>query len=69
MQATCKRFYEYCSEHGIALPRHNFRLKYDTNIPRQVSLMGSWGGADGFSGVGKEGKEAFRKYLTHVSPV
>ena len=38
MQATCKKFYEYCSEHGIALPRHNFRLKYDTNIPRQVCV-------------------------------
>lgn len=36
MQATCKKFFEYCCEHGIAIARRNFRLKYDTNIPRQV---------------------------------
>eukprot|EP00754_Rhynchopus_humris_P003863 Rhum_TRINITY_DN12003_c0_g1::Rhum_TRINITY_DN12003_c0_g1_i1::g.48521::m.48521/K16190/GLCAK; glucuronokinase len=41
MQATCKKFYEHCSENGIALPRRNFTLSYDTNIPRQVGLAGS----------------------------
>eukprot|EP00123_Amoebidium_parasiticum_P016157 comp23312_c2_seq2/m.38315 comp23312_c2_seq2/g.38315 ORF comp23312_c2_seq2/g.38315 comp23312_c2_seq2/m.38315 type:complete len:410 (-) comp23312_c2_seq2:157-1386(-) len=41
MQATCKRFFEYCSDHGIALHRRNFKLSYDTNIPRQVGLSGS----------------------------
>eukprot|EP00051_Salpingoeca_urceolata_P018482 m.259822 g.259822 ORF g.259822 m.259822 type:complete len:616 (+) comp19206_c0_seq14:186-2033(+) len=41
MQATCKRFYEYCSEHGIAISKQNFSLEYDTNIPRQVGLAGS----------------------------
>lgn len=41
MQATCKKFYQYCAEHGIALARRNFTLKYDTNIPRQVGLAGS----------------------------
>ncbi|XP_071806247.1 uncharacterized protein [Asterias amurensis] len=41
LQATCKKFYQYCTEQGIALPKRNFTLKYDTNIPRQVGLAGS----------------------------
>jgi len=41
LMATCKRFQEICTQHGIALPRKNFTLKYDTNIPRQVGLSGS----------------------------
>ena len=40
-QATCKKFYHYCSTKGIALAKRNFSLKYDTNIPRQVGLAGS----------------------------
>lgn len=40
-QATCKKFYHYCSSRGIALAKRNFSLKYDTNIPRQVGLAGS----------------------------
>ena len=30
---------KYCSKHGIALAKRNFTLKYDTNVPRQVSHM------------------------------
>eukprot|EP00911_Craspedida_sp_UC1_P002995 UC1_evm5s2186 len=41
MQATCKKFFEYCGSHGIAVARRNFTLSYDTNIPRQVGLAGS----------------------------
>jgi glucuronokinase len=41
LQATCKKFYQYCVERGIALAKKNFTLKYDTNIPRQVGLAGS----------------------------
>ncbi|KAG7479701.1 glucuronokinase 1-like [Solea senegalensis] len=41
LQATCKKFYQFCSKHGIALTKQNFTLKYDTNIPRQVGLAGS----------------------------
>ncbi|XP_056119313.1 glucuronokinase with putative uridyl pyrophosphorylase [Rhinichthys klamathensis goyatoka] len=41
LQATCKKFYQFCSEKGIALSKQNFTLKYDTNIPRQVGLAGS----------------------------
>ena len=38
LQATCKKFYQYCTKHGIALAKRNFTLKYDTNVPRQVRL-------------------------------
>ncbi|XP_060799802.1 glucuronokinase with putative uridyl pyrophosphorylase isoform X3 [Neoarius graeffei] len=41
LQATCKKFYQFCSNQGIALTKQNFTLKYDTNIPRQVGLAGS----------------------------
>ncbi|XP_076061938.1 uncharacterized protein LOC143037500 isoform X2 [Oratosquilla oratoria] len=41
LQATCKKFYFYCAQRGIALARRNFTLSYDTNIPRQVGLAGS----------------------------
>ncbi|XP_039271048.2 uncharacterized protein LOC120345593 [Styela clava] len=41
LQATCKKFYEYCNDKGIALYKKNFTLSYDTNIPRQVGLAGS----------------------------
>lgn len=41
MQAACKRFLEYCVERGIALPKRNFTLSYETNVPRQVGLAGS----------------------------
>uniref|UniRef100_A0AAQ4R4Z0 Glucuronokinase with putative uridyl pyrophosphorylase n=1 Tax=Gasterosteus aculeatus aculeatus TaxID=481459 RepID=A0AAQ4R4Z0_GASAC len=41
LQATCKKFYQFCSNQGIALTKQNFSLKYDTNIPRQVGLAGS----------------------------
>lgn len=41
LMATCKKFQELCTSSGIALPRKNFTVKYDTNIPRQVGLAGS----------------------------
>ncbi|KAM8927621.1 uncharacterized protein RCH25_007855 [Pelodytes ibericus] len=41
LQATCKKFYQFCSEKGIALSKQNFTLKYNVNIPRQVGLAGS----------------------------
>lgn len=28
VQATCKKFYEFCDVNGIALPRRNFTLRY-----------------------------------------
>uniref|UniRef100_A0A8C5QQK9 Nucleotidyl transferase domain-containing protein n=1 Tax=Leptobrachium leishanense TaxID=445787 RepID=A0A8C5QQK9_9ANUR len=36
LQATCKKFYEFCSDKGIALSKQNFTVKYNVNIPRQV---------------------------------
>ena len=41
IQATCKKFYEYCQEMQIELPRKNFTCTYNTNIPRQIGLGGS----------------------------
>ena len=41
LYATCSKFHHYCREHGIRLPKRNFALQYDTNIPRQVGLGGS----------------------------
>jgi glucuronokinase len=39
--ATCKRFFEFCTQQGIELPERNFALQYDTDIPRQMGLAGS----------------------------
>lgn len=41
MQASCKMFFEYCTDHGLGISRRNFSMQYDTNIPRQVGLAGS----------------------------
>eukprot|EP00746_Dinoflagellata_sp_MGD_P136207 gnl/MRDRNA2_/MRDRNA2_70176_c0_seq2.p1 gnl/MRDRNA2_/MRDRNA2_70176_c0~~gnl/MRDRNA2_/MRDRNA2_70176_c0_seq2.p1 ORF type:complete len:985 (+),score=187.28 gnl/MRDRNA2_/MRDRNA2_70176_c0_seq2:25-2955(+) len=41
LMATCKKFFEACTLSGIALPRKNFTVRYDTNVPRQVGLSGS----------------------------
>ena len=39
--AVSKRFFEYCMDHGLALPRRNFTAEYRINIPRLVGLSGS----------------------------
>jgi glucuronokinase len=39
--ATCKRFADFCERAGIVLPRRNFTITYETDIPRQVGLAGS----------------------------
>ena len=39
--ATCKKFWEYCSNHDLQLAERNFQLRYESNIPRQVGLGGS----------------------------
>ena len=41
LKATTKRFFDYCQEHGIALPARNFSVEYKINIPRLVGLSGS----------------------------
>lgn len=41
VKATIKRFVEYCDSQKISLPRRNFSVRYQSNIPRQVGLAGS----------------------------
>ncbi|MFN2350383.1 MAG: mevalonate kinase, partial [Kiritimatiellia bacterium] len=41
LKATVKRFYDYCREHKIRLPRQNFTIRYHSDIPSQVGLAGS----------------------------
>ena len=41
LKATCKRFFEYCHECGLSLPKRNFTVRYTSNIPRLVGLSGS----------------------------
>jgi glucuronokinase len=41
VKATTKVFAEYCREHGIALPRRNFTVRYVSTVPRLVGLGGS----------------------------
>ncbi|CAF1784575.1 unnamed protein product [Brassica napus] len=39
LMAICKVFRSYCKDNDIHLHDRNFTLSYDTNIPRQVSLL------------------------------
>ena len=41
LKAVAKRFFEYCFDHGIAIPPRNFTAEYKINIPRLVGLSGS----------------------------
>ena len=41
LKATAKRFFDYCQERGLALPKRNFSVEYKINIPRLVGLSGS----------------------------
>lgn len=41
VKAAVKKFAEHCDARGIRLPRRNFSLRYETDIPRQVGLAGS----------------------------
>jgi glucuronokinase len=41
VKATIKRFVEYCQAQGLPLHKHNFSIRYESNIPRQVGLAGS----------------------------
>ena len=41
LKAVTKRFFDYCQEHAIALPKRNFMAEYKINIPRLVGLSGS----------------------------
>lgn len=41
LMATCKIFNNYCKDNDISLHEGNFKLSYETNIPRQTGLSGS----------------------------
>ncbi|CAM8995399.1 unnamed protein product [Rhodiola kirilowii] len=41
LMSICKVFLKHCQENKIELPHQNFKLSYDTNIPRQTGLSGS----------------------------
>lgn len=41
VKATIKKFYDYCVENKIDLPRQNFSIRYRSSIPRQIGLAGS----------------------------
>ena len=41
IKATIKRFADYCQAQQLTLPKRNFSVRYQTNIPRQVGLAGS----------------------------
>ena len=41
LKAVSKRFFEYCMDNGIPVPRRNFTARYKINIPRLVGLSGS----------------------------
>lgn len=43
LKAACRRFYDYCRDHGIKLPKRNFTIEYETDIPVRVGLAGSSG--------------------------
>lgn len=41
IRAIIKRFADYCDEQGIQLPRRNFTIEYESDIPARVGLAGS----------------------------
>lgn len=41
MKAAIRKFHGYCESHRIALPPHNFSIRYRSTIPRRLGLAGS----------------------------
>jgi glucuronokinase len=41
IKATIKHFVDYCEARNIKLHKHNFSIRYQTNVPRQVGMAGS----------------------------
>lgn len=41
IRAIIKRFADYCDKKGIELPKRNFTIEYDSDIPARVGLAGS----------------------------
>lgn len=41
LKAAARKFYLYCREYGITLPRRNFTIRYESDIPNRLGLAGS----------------------------
>lgn len=41
IKSTLKKFHDYCQENHVDLPRQNFSVRYETDVPRGVGLAGS----------------------------
>ncbi len=41
IRAIIKRFADYCDEQGLYLPKRNFTIEYESDIPARVGLAGS----------------------------
>jgi len=41
LKATTKVFMEYCRDRHLSLPKRNFSVRYESNIPRLVGMAGS----------------------------
>ena len=41
LKATTKVFVEYCREQNLPIPKRNFSVRYESNIPRLVGMAGS----------------------------
>ncbi len=41
LKATTRKFFDYCLEAGLSLPKRNFTVEYESNIPRLVGMAGS----------------------------
>ena len=41
LKAAARQFYFHCTERGFKLPKRNFTIRYDSNIPNRLGLAGS----------------------------
>ncbi len=41
LKAAARKFYIYCNERGITIPKRNFTIRYESDIPNRLGLAGS----------------------------
>lgn len=41
LKAAARKFFIYCRERAISLPKRNFSIRYESNIPNRLGLAGS----------------------------
>ena len=41
LKAAARKFYLYCNARGITLPKRNFTIRYESDIPNRLGLAGS----------------------------